>query len=205
MSITTYAELKTEIENWVDDASITSYVADFVSLAEKRIKRKVRLREMVARSTAAMPTSDRYLALPSDFVAVKQVQLNTTDLRTLEYVPEDTINLHYTSTAGEPFYYTITGTEFQFEKIPDSAYTVEITYYQLSALSDSNTTNEIFPEFSELYLHASLVQAFLFVDETDRADYHEKLYKMYLKEAIEHDEMAKSTEGSLVRRADVIE
>lgn len=205
MAITTYAELKTAIEDWLDRTDLTSYTGDFIALAEKRMITKLKVREMVQRSTATMPTGDRYLAIPSDFLAVKQFQLNTTPLRTLEFVPEDTINLYNTSTSGKPYYYTITGSEFQFDKIPDSTYTAEITYFQFSPLSDTNTTNELFPKYSELYLQACLSQAYLFIKDNQKAQSHEMLYGMYANDIVLNDEKSRISQGTLIRKADVIE
>lgn len=205
MAITTFSELQTAITNWLDDNGIDSYRADFITLGENRIKRELRVRQMMNRATATMPTSDRYLALPAGYVAMKQLQINSDPLRTLQYVPEDQINLYHSSSTGKPYYYTITGDDLQFERTPDSAYTAEITFYKLTALSASNTTNELFPEFAELYLHASLIEGLYFNQEDERAKSLEPRYS-YLKDLIEKgDASSRIPDGTLIMKADTVE
>lgn len=205
MAITTYTELLTAIANWMDDAGLGSYDDDFVALGQKRLKRDLRLRQMVKRATATMSTSDRYLALPTGYVGIKQFQLNTDPLRTLEFVPEDTINLYHSATAGKPHFFTVTGSEFQFEKTPDSAYTAEITFYKHTDITSSTATNETFPEFAELYLQAALIEGLYFVQETERAQQLEGRYQYLLRAAEQADMRSKMTEGTLVAKPDFYE
>ena len=42
MAITTYAELKTAIANWLNREDLTSVIPDFISLAEADFNRKLR-------------------------------------------------------------------------------------------------------------------------------------------------------------------
>ena len=42
MAITTYAELKSSIANWLNRDDLTSVIPDFISLAEAQIARDVR-------------------------------------------------------------------------------------------------------------------------------------------------------------------
>jgi hypothetical protein len=205
MALTTYTELKAAIATWIDYTTLTTEIVDFVTLAEKRLKRDLRTREMIARATATMLTTGRYLGVPSDFVAVKQFQINTDPLRTLQFVTEDVINQFNSSTSGKPYYFTVTGDEFQFEKTPDSAYTAEITYYKLTPLSGAAATNEIFPEYPELYLHATLVEAYGFLMDGEKMGRHEQMYQRYLQDAMDHDRRSRISDGELIRMPDTIE
>ena len=206
MALATYTNLKAAIATWIDYSTLTTEIVDFVTLAEKRIKRDIRDRKMIARATATLLTTGRYIAVPSDFVAVKQFQLNTDPQRTLQFVDEDTINLHHSSTSGKPYYFTITGDEFQFEKTPDSAYTAEITYYKYNELvATTNETNELFPYYSELFLHASLVEAYRFLMDNENMMAHDQLYRQYLEDAKQNNRSASISEGQLVRMTDSVE
>ena len=42
MAISTYAELKTSIANWLDRSDLTDVIPDFIALAETRHKRDFR-------------------------------------------------------------------------------------------------------------------------------------------------------------------
>lgn len=197
MSFATYANLQTEIQNWMDDGDLAGYAADFITLGENRIKRDFRCRQMVKRATATADTSSRYLDLPTGFIAAKRIQLNTTPLHVINFVGPDEINQYHHSTGGKPNFYTVNGDELEFNRVFDDTYTVEINYYKLTALSDSSTTNEIFPEFAELYLYASLAEAATFTALD--AEYDQK-YAMALMRAKTADQWAIYGEGSLVMR-----
>ncbi len=46
MAISTYAELKTSIANWLDREDLTDIIPDFIALAETRHKRELKRRRM---------------------------------------------------------------------------------------------------------------------------------------------------------------
>ena len=52
MSITTYAELKSAIANWLLRDDLTSVIPDFIALAEADMNRAIRHWRMEKRSTA---------------------------------------------------------------------------------------------------------------------------------------------------------
>ena len=54
MSISTYSELKTAVENWLDRADLTERVPEFISLGEARIARRLRVRGIEQRSTTPL-------------------------------------------------------------------------------------------------------------------------------------------------------
>lgn len=168
MALVNYSDLQTEIESWHDDASITSYVPDIITVAESNIKDKVRIREMVTRATASTNTTRR-LELPDGFVEMITLHVDGSPLKALDFMTPEQVNTHYNSSSGKPSFFTIVGTELWFDKIPDSTYTVEMKFYKFSALSDSNTTNVILTKYPDLYLNECLVSASRFTHESDKA------------------------------------
>lgn len=169
MSVATYAELKTAIENWVDDSSITSQLGDFISLAESTLKhdKKTRFLAGEIRATASTVAGSQYLAVPTGFQRIKRMHIVADPQKNITVVSRSELNNHYTSSTGTPSYVAIVGDEFEFNRIPDSVYTIEIVSDKFTALSDSNTTNEIFPSYVDLYLYGALIHAALFVKDTD--------------------------------------
>lgn len=167
MSIATYAELQTAIINFMDDASITSYVPDFITLAATDIKNDpdISFTSMEVRTQATTSTTDQYLALPTGFLNIKRMHLVTSPQHNINIVPMSVLNEYYTSSTGKPDYAAIVDGQFEFNRICDSAYTVEIICDVITDLSDAQTTNEIFPEYPNLYLYASLIHAAIFVKE----------------------------------------
>ena len=53
MALTTYAELKTSIGDWLNRADLTAVIPDFISLAEAQIERTLRTRQMIVRANAS--------------------------------------------------------------------------------------------------------------------------------------------------------
>ena len=64
MSIATYAELKTAVANWLQRTDLTSYIPDFITIAESQIASDLKVREMEKRVTASISTE--YFDIPSE-------------------------------------------------------------------------------------------------------------------------------------------
>ena len=77
MAISTYAELKTSIANWLDRSDLTDVIPDFIALAETRHKRDFKIRRMETRVTANTIANTEYYTLPDNYVAMRNIKLNT--------------------------------------------------------------------------------------------------------------------------------
>ncbi len=161
MAISTYSELKTAVENWLDRTDLTSRIPEFITLAEARIGRRLRSRGVEDRSTTAMVSGQEYYSLPTDFLEARNVQINTNPVNVLKYRSPQQMDREYPSTStGVPKVFTIIGEEIQLKPIPNSTDTLEIAYFKrLSALSDSNTTNWLTTNAPDLLLYGSLIEA----------------------------------------------
>jgi hypothetical protein len=109
MALDTYANLKTAIADWAarTDTSVTDSVDDFIDMAEAKMWKKLRLRSMEQRSTATTSTSNRYLALPTDFVAMRRLRLENGDdkYKLRQY---DAASLSIQSNSGTPYGFSVT-------------------------------------------------------------------------------------------------
>lgn len=155
MSIGTYTELKTAIQNWAKRGDILSVIDDFIDLAEADIWANLRIRDMEGRATASAPTTDRFLALPDGFQKMRKLVLYSGSVPyALNYEAPESMNVN--SAAGRPRAFTVTS-QIEFDRTPDSAYTVEMQYFKsLTALSASNTTNAVLTRYPSVYLYGSL-------------------------------------------------
>ena len=64
------------------------------------------------------------------------------------------------SATGKPKAFSIIGNNIQLRPIPDSVYEIEILYFKhFTALSDSNTTNDMLTHHPDAYLYGALVEA----------------------------------------------
>ncbi len=143
MALDTYSGLKTTIADYLNRDDLTSAIPSFITLAESKFNRKLRVRQMVKRATATLDT--QYFAFPSDFLQAKEFQLNTNPITYLQYVTQNQGDYGSATqfvSAGKPQFYTIIGTQIQVIPTPDTGYTGELTYYgKIPVLSDSNTSN----------------------------------------------------------------
>ena len=161
MALTTYSELKTAIANWLDRSDLDDRIPEFIQLAEARHRRDFKIRRMETRVTANTIADTEYYSLPDNFVAMRNIQLNTDPKTSLEYLtPEQLDRVRAGSNTGKPKAYSIIGNNFQLRPIPDAVYEIEMLYYKyFTALSDSNTTNDMLTYHPDLYLYGALVEA----------------------------------------------
>ena len=161
MALTNYSELKTAISNWLDRTDLDDRIPEFIALAETRHRRDFKIRRMETRVTANTIANTEYYTLPDDFVAMRNIQLNTDPKTALEYLtPEQMDRVRAGSNTGKPKAYSIIGNTFQLRPIPDGVYQIEMLYFKyFTALSDSNTTNDMLTFHPDAYLYGSLVEA----------------------------------------------
>ena len=84
MAFTTYTELKSVVADYLARTDLTTQIPDFITLAEVRLKRDLRIRQMLKVATSAMTVSDSTVALPSDFLAIREIHLDTNPAASLE-------------------------------------------------------------------------------------------------------------------------
>lgn len=184
MSISTYSELQTAVQNWLvrTDSDIVSRTPEFISLFESRFKRKTRHWRMEKRATLSLTASDGYVVLPADYLEMRSLHLNTDPKRQLEYrTPQQIRDLWLGSETSRPEVYSVVGGEVLFGPTPDSDYEAEMDYYAFSVLSDSNTTNWLLTHHPDIYLFGALVMAEPYIGADERI----VLWKGQLDEALE--------------------
>ena len=161
MAISNYSELKAAIADWLNRSDLTDSIPDFIVLAEARHKRDFKIRRMETRVTASTVADSEFYSLPDNYVAMRNIQLNTDPKTPLEYLtPEQMDRIYAGSAKGKPRAFSIIGNNIQLRPTPDSAYQIEILYFKhFTALSDSNTTNDMLTHHPDAYLYGALVEA----------------------------------------------
>ena len=202
MALTTYAELKTSVGDWLNRSDLTTAIPDFISLAEAQIERNLRTRQMIVRSTASLSTE--YSAVPDDFLEAKTFKLDTNPPTPMQFETidsMDSLSTVYTA-SGKPAYFSVVGGQFRFVPTPDTTYTGELTYYaKLSKLSASNTTNWLLTAAPDIYLYGSLMQAAPYLQDDARITVWAALYKNGLEELKLADDRSSTSGGVLITRA----
>lgn len=201
MALDTYSGLKTTIADYLNRDDLTSIVPSFITLAEAKFNRKLRVRQMVKRATATLDTA--FFAFPADFLQAKEFQLNTSPITYLEFVTEKQGDLNrqsqYIST-GKPLQYTIVGTQLEVIPTPDAEYIGEITYYgKISALSDSNTSNWLLDYAPDLYLYGALLEATPYLKDDERLGTWGQLYAGIISDIEVADQRASVSSTPIVR------
>lgn len=201
MAITTYAELKTAVGDWLNRDDLDSVIPNFISLAEAQFNRTIRHRKMVVRSDATLDTP--YFAVPADWLQTIRFQLNTNPVTPLLFVtPEQALEeMQVYSAAQQPLFYTMVGQQFQVVPVPDGSYSAELLYYgKIPALSDSNDTNWLLTESPDLYLYAALVQSAPYLKEDERIGVWAGLYQRLFDDMMLADERARIGSSKLKSR-----
>jgi len=161
MSLTTYSDLQTSIANYLARSDLTSQIPDFITFAENRLRRELRIRQMLKSVTTATVSGDNTVELPSDFLQVRDFVVVTNPLTPLSYSsPSSLSNDPRASEVGVPKSYTILANDFQLSPVPDAVYTVKLLYFAAPAyLSSTNTTNVFLTTAPDALLYASLIEA----------------------------------------------
>lgn len=171
MAITTYSELQTAIADWLNRADLTSVIPNFISLAEAKLNRELRTRDMLVRATAT--SSNEFVAVPADFLENYSLELDMGVIGPqppLNYIgPLEAKALKANEITGKVRYYTIIDGAFELLPAPGSNTNLILTYYQkIPSLSVTQTTNWLLTKSPDLYLYSSLLEAMPYLKDEQR-------------------------------------
>ena len=168
MSFATYSDLKTSIAGYLARSDLTSQIPDFITFAENRLRRELRIRQMLKSVTTATVSGDSTVELPSDFIEIRDFVALTNPIQPLSYSsPSALSNDPRASEVGVPKSYTILANDFLLSPPPDGVYTLRMLYYAAPPyLSSSNATNVFLTTAPDALLYAALIEAepYLFND-----------------------------------------
>jgi hypothetical protein len=198
VSISTYAELKTAVANFLARTDLTDQIPNFIQLAEARLSRELETRDQEKRANATLTSGDEFIALPTDMREIREIKLNTSPNVVLEYKSPTALDTTYTGSTGKPLAYSIVGGELKIRPIPDDSYTAEIIYIgSLSALSDSNTTNVMLTRHPDAYLSGSLVEAYTYLMDEARASTYDAKFTRSIEEIRKDEQRSHYGTGAL--------
>lgn len=161
MSITNYTDLKATIASYLARSDLTAQIPDFIQLAETRLRRELRIRQMLKVVTTATVAGDSTVELPSDYLQMRDLHINTNPVQSLGYQsPSNFYRNTNSAISGVPLQYTVLAQEFQFAPIPDGIYTLQMIYYATPPyLTTSNTSNVFLANCPDLLLYGALGEA----------------------------------------------
>jgi hypothetical protein len=161
MSFATYSDLKTSIAGYLARSDLTSQIPDFITFAENRLRRELRIRQMLKSVTTATVSGDSTVELPSDFLEIRDFVALTNPITPISYSsPSALSNDPVASQVGVPKSYTILANEFLMSPVPDGVYTLRLLYFAAPAyLSSTNASNVFLTTAPDALLYASLIEA----------------------------------------------
>ena len=200
MAISNYSELNTAVANWLDRDDLTDRIPEFIALAEARFNRLLRIRAMETKQTASTVADQRNLALPTNFIQMRNLQINTSPITSLEYVtPEMYDRLYGGSDTGTPKAYTILADEIQLGPIPASVQTIEMLFYKkFDALTSTAPTNWMITNAPDVYLYGCLLEAEPFIMNDPRVQLWATAFQQAIKDIQDQDNKDRHS-GSALR------
>ena len=151
MAITNYAELQTAIKGWLHRTDLDSQIPDFITLAETKLNRVLRIRAMENIATGSVSST---VALPTGFVEMKALTVTSGgSTYPLDYItPNEVVSASATarkySLIGDSIYFVPAG----------SGETYSMVYYKKFDPISSGV-NWLITNAPDVYLFASLLEA----------------------------------------------
>lgn len=188
MALTTYAELQTAIMAWIDRPDLSAVVPDFITLAESRMKRPLRVMITEKRAFETTTIGQETITLPDDFNGMRSLHIEAQTRIQLEQVSLQYLRIAYDEqTKGKPAKFAVADNAIFLGPLPDAEYQINMDYYEFPNLSDSNTTNAILDNHPDLYLYASLVEAHRYTMNEEGAAQAKQLAEQAMANVLSQD------------------
>ena len=198
MGISNYTELKTSMANWLARSDLTSYLDDFIDLAEERLGRDIRLRATEATMNVTLLAG--VAAIPSDYVQMKHVFIAGDPTQPLEVKESTWIHDQFpTRSAGsKPRFLAEDGPNFIFGPFPSAGFVLGGQYWKKpAALTTAAPTNEWTDNCPDVLLWACLCESAPFVKDDQRALVWEEKYDRS-KDRVMRAEKKRTRKGSRI-------
>jgi len=173
-----YTELVDASKAYADrqDIEVSSNMDVFIAMGEGRINRLLKTREQSCRAYIITVDGQEYYSLPSDYVGMRNIQLNSGSPASSHKVtpyhytsPEHMDHIRQNVSSGK-LYYTVIANQIHVYPCLASGQTIEIVYYQkVPMLTSSAVTNWLSINHPDAYLAAICAEISLFVKDYEVA------------------------------------
>lgn len=179
-----YTQLVNEIQSYTENQFQTADINTFIQQAEQRIYNSVQLPALRKNVTGGMTSGNKYLAMPSDWLATFSLAVINADNEYLYLLNKDVnfIRQSFPDTDsdfyGVPQYYAVFDQNtFILGPTPDANYNAELHYfYYPESIVTANTT-WLGNNFSSTLLYGSLLEAYTYMKgEQDVINQYQKRY-----------------------------
>lgn len=162
MTIGNYTQLQTAITTWLVRTDLpNSQILDFITLAEAKLNRALRLLQQETLATVTLSSAASTASLPSRFLEL--ISFKWTDItggptqKSLGEVADIGVGLG----SSRPQYFALSS-NFVFERTADAAYTLNCRYYKSWNIA-ADTTNWLLTNAPDAYLYYALDAAGIYV------------------------------------------
>jgi hypothetical protein len=197
MALSTYTELKAAVASWLARSDLTSQIPDFITLAESKLNRTLRTRQMEQRSTA---TAAEYMELPTGFLELRNIQINGSSKYTLEQRAPFEMDALDDGASGQPSRYCLLANQIQLAPVPDGTYTLEIDYWEVIPPLASNASNWLLAAAPDLYLYGALLEGSIYMLDDPRIPLWQAGYAQVLQQMQSADRRARWSGSPLAVR-----
>jgi hypothetical protein len=199
MALANYADLQASVAAWAHRTDLVAIIPDFVTMAEARISRDLRIRKQITSSTLVTVANTQSVALPTDWLEFENVSVATSPSVQLTYVPVEHIDANFSSSYTDtPSCFTIEGDNILFAPTPDAAYNITAIYYARFPSLITNSTNWLMTNHPNIYLFACLIEVYSYLRNADAAQLYLQRYQSELAQLQNVDDRATHS-GSALR------
>lgn len=196
---TDYASLQASVATWLNRTDLGAVIPDFILIAEARIQNDVRLRRGISVSTLTTTANQQYVTLPADWLEFVHLSIDT---EPLQYMPAERIRERADdATKDTPLYYAVEGDRLLLSPTPSAVETINITYQAKVPQLASYGVNWLLQKYPNIYLYGTLVSAYQYLMNEQKADYYGTLYSQAVAVAKADDVRAMSGGSPLTIRA----
>jgi hypothetical protein len=190
MAYTNYTDLQASVANYLGRSDLSAVIPDFIRFAETRLSRELRTRLMLKSATASMVSGDARIALPTDFLEIRDLYTQGSPRMPVTYMsPSAFTRDARADQSGLPVFYTVLAQEFQFAPEPDAAYVLEILYYaKPPVLSSTNPSNVFLANYPDALLYGALIEAEPYLINDARSQTWAALYDRAIKNIQDSDQ-----------------
>lgn len=190
MGYTNYTDLQASVAGYLGRNDLSAVIPDFISFAETRLARDLRTRLMLKSATATMTAGDARVALPTDFLEIRDLFTQGNPRMPVTYLsPSGFTRDARADESGLPVFYTVLASEFQFAPKPDTAYVLEILYYAKPPVLSSTVSSNVFlANYPDALLYGALIEAEPYLINDVRSQTWATLYDRAVKNISDADQ-----------------
>lgn len=175
MSLDSYANLKTEIADWLHRSDLATPIATMLVIADGRVNREVRCADMETAYSGTIASG--VVAVPTGFLEWKAAYIDSNGANRLQPKTWEWMLQNYParSADGLPKFIARNAGNFEFGPYPDSTYAVKGTYYKRFGAT-SASWHALATTYPELYLFAALSASQAYIGDDPRIPTWETAY-----------------------------